>query len=297
MLIRQFGYLVALAREKHFGRAAAACNVSQPSLSAAIRQLEEELGVPIVERGHRYNGLTTEGEQILATAKRVLNETDTMRQTVSGLKKGLSGKLRIGVIPTALSMVKDLTTPFLMKYPSVTCEIFSKTSIEIQHGIDQFTLDAGITYLDNEPLQRVRGKVMHSQTFSLLTRADGALGDRSEISWLEASRQRLCLLTANMQNRRIIDGVFRTLGSTVTPVIETDSIFVLCAHAAVPGFASIVPSQILQSFAIPEHTVALKLVEPEVRRAIGLIIADRDPAAPLAQMIFQMTKARETTHR
>ena len=72
MVIKQFAYLVALAREKHFARAAKACNVSQPTLSGAIRQLEEEIGVPLVERGHRFTGLTAEGETILAHAKRIL---------------------------------------------------------------------------------------------------------------------------------------------------------------------------------------------------------------------------------
>ena len=79
LVIKQLAYLVALAREKHFGRAATACNVSQPTLSGAIRQLEDELGVPLVERGHRYTGLTAEGEMIVTQAKRILGEIDTMR--------------------------------------------------------------------------------------------------------------------------------------------------------------------------------------------------------------------------
>ena len=72
MIIRQLVYLDALAREKHFRRAAEACHVSQPTLSAAIVQLEEELGVLIVERGRRFQGLTREGEVVLAHARRGL---------------------------------------------------------------------------------------------------------------------------------------------------------------------------------------------------------------------------------
>jgi len=66
--IRQLQYLVALAREKHFTRAAQACHVTQPTLSGRIRQLEQELGVPIVERGQRFHGLTPEGERVLEWA-------------------------------------------------------------------------------------------------------------------------------------------------------------------------------------------------------------------------------------
>ena len=288
MLIRQLGYLVALARERHFGRAAAACNISQPSLSAAIRQLETELGVPIVERGHRFNGLTMEGEKILESAKRVINETETMRQALNGLRHGLSGKLRLGCIPTALSMVATVTERFNEAYPAVTFDIASLSSEEIQKGIDDFTLDAGITYLDNEPLNNVRAKAMHRQTFAVLTRKDGPLGARKQISWTEAAQLRLCLLRPNMQNRRIIDGVFRSLGCSPKPVVETNSILILGSHAAIPGIASIVPSQLLQSFTLPEGTVALKLVEPEVVRSIGLIIAEREPVAPLAGILFDL---------
>ena len=291
MLIRQFTYLVALAKERHFGRAAAACNISQPSLSAAIKQLEEELGVPIVERGHRYTGLTAEGKQILSSAKRVLHETEIMRQMLTGFRGGLGGKLRIGAIPTALTMVPDLTAEFSARYPAVTFEISSLTSEEIQQRIDDFTLDAGITYLDNEPLQRVIAKPMHQQTFRLLVRKDGHLGERSEISWQEAAELNLCLLTPNMQNRRIIDGVFRTIGCVPKAVVETNSILILGAHAAMQGFASIVPSQMVQSFAMPPDTIAINLIKPVISRSIGIIISDRQPSRPLAQILFDMTRA------
>ena len=72
MDIRQLQYFVALAREKHFTRAAQACHVSQPTLSGRIRQLEQELGVPIVERGHRFHGLTADGERVLKWAHAIL---------------------------------------------------------------------------------------------------------------------------------------------------------------------------------------------------------------------------------
>jgi DNA-binding transcriptional LysR family regulator len=288
MVIRQLVYLAALARERHFGRAAAACNISQPSLSAAIRQLEEELGVPIVERGHRFNGLTPEGEHVLASAKRILGESDNLRQTLASLRKGLSGKLRLGVIPTALMMVPDLTAPFLQRYPAVTFKITSMTSKEIQRGIDNFELDAGLTYLDNEPLGQVRKKPLHYQKFAVLARRDGPLGGRATISWSEASELKLCLLTPDMQNRRIIDDVFRTLGCRPIPVLETNSILNLCSHAALPGMASIVPSQLLHSAFLPEEVRSIALVMPEVQHTIGLIMADREPSSPLAQILFDI---------
>jgi len=98
MVLRQLEYLAALAREKHFGRAAEACHVSQPTLSAAIRLLEDDLGAPIVERGHRYVGLTPQGQVALDHAHRVLAEIENLRHELDEIDKGLTGRLRIGAI-------------------------------------------------------------------------------------------------------------------------------------------------------------------------------------------------------
>ncbi len=294
LVIKQLAYLVALAREKHFGRAATACNVSQPTLSGAIRQLEDELGVPLVERGHRYTGLTAEGEMIVTHAKRILGEIDTMQHTISDVRQGLSGRLRIGAIPTALPLVAQITGPFSERFPSVTLTVLSMTSTSIQEAIDNFDLDVGLTYLDNEPLEHVIAKPLYAETYVLLTRADSALAKRDEISWDEAASLNLCLLTPDMQNRRIIDGIFRSVGKAPQPVMETNSIFNLCSHAAISGWVSIVPSQLSGFFGMPNGLKALRLVNPSASRSVGLITADRQPQQPLARRLFALTEPMRT---
>src|SRR3984893_13447177 len=152
MIVRYLEYLVALARERHFARAAATCNVTQPTLSAGIKQLEEGLGVLIVERRQRFVGFTAEGERVLAWAHRVLADYVSLEQELSELRDGLEGRIRIGAVPVSLPAVALLTGPFAAKHPRTRFEVISQTSIEIQRGLDDFTIDAGITYLDNEPL-------------------------------------------------------------------------------------------------------------------------------------------------
>ena len=193
MVIKQLAYLVALAREEHFARAAKACNISQPTLSGAIRTLEDELGVPLVERGHRFTGFTAEGEMILEHAKRILAEIDTMGQSLSDVRQGLKGRLRLGAIPTALPLVAQITGPFSERYPAVTLTVLSMTSNAIQSAIDNFDIDVGITYLDNEPLERVISKPLYNETYVLLTREDSELAKRDEIGWREAADLNLCL--------------------------------------------------------------------------------------------------------
>jgi DNA-binding transcriptional LysR family regulator len=293
MVLRQLEYLVALAREKHFGRAAAACNISQPTLSAAIKQLEEELGAPIVERGHKFHGLTAQGRAALDHAHRILAEVDILRRSLREMDRGLTGRLRLGAIPTALPIVSHLTGPFHARFPNVSVTVLSQTSQEIQRGIDDFELDVGLTYLDNEPLENVLTKPIYFEEYVFLTPASGPYAQRRKISWREAAQARLCLLTPDMQNRRIIDGIFRSVDAQPKPSVETNSIFNLCSHASSGLWSSIVPRQLLQFFGIPRRTKAVELVEPSARRTIGLIMSDRQPSSPLARNLFAMERPED----
>src|SRR4051812_4526952 len=135
MDIRQLRYLVALARERHFARAADACGVAQPTLSAGLRHLEDELGVPVVERGNRFKGFTPEGERVLAWAQRILADCEALEQELVGSRKNLRGRLVIGVIPSALAMASRLTAAFLARQPGVAFRLLSHSSIEIQRGL------------------------------------------------------------------------------------------------------------------------------------------------------------------
>jgi DNA-binding transcriptional LysR family regulator len=102
LLFRQLEYFVALARERHFARAANACHVSQPALSEAIRKLEHELKVPLVLRGQSFEGLTPEGERLVLWARRILADRDALKEEVAALQTGLNGELRLGGDPGRL---------------------------------------------------------------------------------------------------------------------------------------------------------------------------------------------------
>jgi DNA-binding transcriptional LysR family regulator len=293
MVLRQLIYIAALAREEHFARAAKSCNVAQPTLSAAIRQLEEELGAPIVARGHRFNGFTPEGRTVLDYAKRIIAECEGLKQDLGTLKDGLIGRLRLGAIPTVLPAVSLITGAFHARYPLVTIAVLSRNSVEIQRGIDNFELEVGLTYLDNEPLERVRTKPLYREEYVLLAPAGGPFADRDQVSWTEAASVPLCLLTPDMQNRRIIDGIFRSIDRQPRPTLETNSIFNLCSSVSSGHWSSIMPKALLQVFGTPEGTRALRLVEPEAVRTIGMIIPDRDPPSPLAASMFAMAGTLE----
>lgn len=280
MFIRQLKYLSALARERHFARAAEACHVSQPTLSAGIRKLEEELGVALVLRGHRFEGLTAEGGRVLQWAQRMLRDYDGLRQDLSDIGEGLTGTLRIGAVPAALPSVTMLTEPFALRYPRVHIHIKAMTSLAIQRGLDDFEIDAGVTYLDNEPLSGVRASPLYRESYLLVGAGAEALGARETATWSQAASIPLCLLSADMQNRRIIDAALAEAGVAVSARIETDSFVGILAHLRSGRWASILPRAYLDLLGPTSGLSALPLIEPERSETVGLVTPDRDPAMP-----------------
>jgi DNA-binding transcriptional LysR family regulator len=121
MNIRHLRYFVALARERHHARAAAACHVTQPTLSEAIRHLERELAVPLIYReGQRFGGLTAEGERALDWARRILADQEALEQELAEMRVGLIGDLHFGVILAAMPATPWLTAAFGRSHPLVT---------------------------------------------------------------------------------------------------------------------------------------------------------------------------------
>jgi DNA-binding transcriptional LysR family regulator len=211
-MIDKLEFLLALAQERNFSKAAELCGVTQPTFSAGIKSLEDMLGVMLVQRTSRFIGFTAEGDRVLEWARGIVADTRAMRQEVTSLRKGLSGRLRIAAIPTALAMVSALTTPFRAKHPNVKFTILSRTSIEILSMLENLEVDAGLTYIDNEPLGRLRAVPLYIEQYRLLTSENSPLGERESVTWAEVSKIPLCLLTPDMQNRRIIDQLLNAAG-------------------------------------------------------------------------------------
>ncbi|WP_030949914.1 LysR family transcriptional regulator [Streptomyces sp. NRRL S-646] len=289
MQLRQLEYLVALARERHFVRAAAACYVSQPSLSAAIRRLEHELGVPIVRRGRRYEGLTPEGEVLLAWAHRILAEQDALRQELSALGDGLTGTLRLGVVPTALPASFLLTTPFCERHPRARVSIESLSSVDILHGLAEFELDVAMTYLDDD--SALRRLPLYEERYMLLTPIDGPRADVGTATWSQAATLPLCLLNSRMRNRRIIDECFAADGATAAPAIESDTVAGLYAHLPSGRWSSVISHAWLHMFGVPEGMRVVPLEGPAHGPRVGLVTGPHDPPSVLTAAL--LTVARE----
>jgi DNA-binding transcriptional LysR family regulator len=289
MDIRQLQYLAALAREKHFTRAATACNVTQPTLSGRIRQLEQELGVPIVERGQRYIGLTPEGDRVLKWAHLILDNWQSLQQELATIrsKKGeLAGRLVLGVIPSALPMVSVLTRAMEREHPRVEFTVLSQSSEEILRNLHEHGIDAGITYLDNEPVEGLMQHPLYVEHYCLFVSEISPYADKSSVTWTEAAQEPLCLLTPNMQNRRIVDRAFAVANAHPSPRLETNSIMNLLASVKSMGLASIMPEYFINVLGHLEGVKAIPLVEPTVEHKVGLVGLPREPLSPLVSALF-----------
>ncbi|MEX4006783.1 LysR family transcriptional regulator [Neoaquamicrobium sediminum] len=298
-MIDKLEFFIALARTRHFGKAAEELGITQPTLSAAVKQLEDQLGVMLVQRGSRFQGLTPEGEQVLAWARRITGDARTMKEEMRAARHGLSGRLRIAAIPTALAMTPLLTTPFRKKHPGVTFTILSRTSIEVLSLLGNFDIDAGITYLDNEPLGRVVSVPLYAERYQLITAAGTPLADRERVTWAEVAELPLCLLTPDMQNRRIIDQHLAEAGTGARPTLESNSMIVLFSHIRTGKWSSIMPLNLAETFGFSEPIRAIPIVEPDARHIVGLVAAKREPHTPLVAALLDeaMTLADDFAER
>lgn len=148
MNLRALNYLVALAEYKHFGRAAEACFVSQPTLSTQLKRLEEELGVQLVERNPRRVMLTPAGEQVVARAQDVLKQVDDIKEIARRTRDPEAGSLRLGIFPTLGPYLLPHVLPEIRaRFPRLELLLYELKTEQLLQRLRDGKLDAGILAL------------------------------------------------------------------------------------------------------------------------------------------------------
>ncbi len=281
-LLASLRYLAALDEHKHFGRAAAACHITQPALSNALRALEEEFGTAIVKRGRSFGGFTAEGERVLASAQRMLHERELLQQDLNSVAGKPQGILTIGAVPTAIPVAARFSAMLHLRHPGISPVVRSMSSAELENGLETLTLDMGLGYTDRlaRYSPRLRHVPQYTEHYFLVRKAGQAHSEHMQIgpkiTWAEAARLPLCLLTREMYNRTIVDKAFIEAGMPVKPVIETNSIITLALSVAVGDVCSVLPGALIGAVRGYRELEALPLVSPEVRTAIGFMIQGGD---------------------
>lgn len=273
-------YLVALSDHRHFGRAALACHVTQPALSNALRALEDGFGIPIIRRGRNFAGLTTEGERILVSARRILREHELLRQDLHSSADSPKGSLLIGAVPTAMPVAARFAGMLQERHPGITPTLRSMSSVELETGLETLAIDIGLGYTERLEKSRARLRVIsqYTERYFLLRRAlrcdSQTLKIGPPITWNKAAELPLCLLSSEMHNRTIIDRAFRKAGASPSPAIETNSILTLALSVVAGRVCSVMPGALVSAVKGHPELEALPLTNPRVEVPIAFMLHD-----------------------
>ena len=286
-MLDKLEFLIALDREKHFRRAADSCGVAQPTLSLGIQSLEEMLNVPLVKRSSRFQGFTPEGERVLVWARRMVGDAHAMRQEIFGLQHGIGSLIRLAAVPSAISIASTLTAPFQKRHPGSRFTVLARPSDALVHMLHHREIDAGITYLDNDPIRDAIKVPMYRERYYLLTTKDGPMGTAKKAGWSEVAQLPLCLLTRDLQYRRIIDNTMHGLNLNPLPLIETDTQSALVSHVQTGHWVSIVPRSMVDAMSLSNGLWAIPIVDPEISHTIGLVVSERFPIQQTIEFLIE----------
>lgn len=288
MNLASLRYLAALDEHRHFGRAAQACHITQPSLSNALRALETELGTPLVNRGRSYAGLTAEGERVLASARRMLREHALLLEELHSGAGAPSGTLRLGTVPTALPIAARFAAMVQARWPGIAPVVRSLSSQDLENGLQELSLDLGLGFL--ERLTRRAGAFetipQYGEHYFLVRRAPAAQASPrlgSAVGWKRAAALPLCLLTPEMHNRSIVDAAFAQAQVQVCPAMETDSILALWLSVLAGEVCSVLPGSLVAAALAQPGLQAQPLIRPTVVTPVGFMRFARSAPSRVVQ--------------
>jgi LysR family hydrogen peroxide-inducible transcriptional activator len=304
MNLQDLRYLVALAEHRHFGRAAEACNVSQPTLSSQIRKLEDDLGVTLLERTNKRVDLTPVGSQILIHAQGALAEARQMEAVARAARDPLVGPLKLGVIPTlAPYLMPMILKPLRQTYPGLAIELWEDQTRALIEGLRNHRLDAALLAtaadspeiteiaLFDEPLLAalpVDHRLAHAETVTeevlaseLLVLADGhCLSNQALAACGAKGGPARSALQNSMQAatlETLVNLVAAGYGATLIPALAADSLghrdIVLRPLAGRSSRTIRLASR--PGFPRPQ---ALRALERVVREAVGMALLRRTPS-------------------
>lgn len=246
MNINQLRYFYELAQHRHFARAAKACFITQPTLSASITTLEKSLGTELVVRNSQFVALTQAGEVVLRHAERMLLEQDSMRQELSLFSGELSGALRIGIVPQSSVDIMPLIKRFNTLYPNVTLRLSVLTHGTLLEQLDLHRTDIGLGF--DEPLTDGQRRSLDVQLrrpnpMAVLSPrpAAGGTANQGPLKLADLQPLPLILPSRTMQFRHHFEQAAARQQLSFKVVLETDSLFHL-VNAVSHGLGSAVVS-------------------------------------------------------
>ncbi len=170
--IKQLQYLIAVHQHQHFGRAAQACFIGQSTLSSAIQNLEETLGCQLIERENRSLMFTAIGEEVVERARKIIDDTISVKELTKSFKSPLQGKLTLGVIPTIASFIAaDIYQLCLSEFPSLELVLIEDTSDALLDKLEKGQIDVALLALPYNT-QKFHTHVLSQDPFNIVMHQD-----------------------------------------------------------------------------------------------------------------------------
>jgi LysR family hydrogen peroxide-inducible transcriptional activator len=192
--LKDLRYLVALAEQRHFGRAAARCFVSQPTLSAQLKKLEADLGVQLIERAPHNVSLTAAGEQIVARARRIIEASDEVVALAASQRDPLAGRLRVALLPTiGPYLLPHVMRPIRKALPRLELQLYEQQTAPLLQKLHAGELDLGILALPVE-LAGLEARELYREAFVVALPDKHPLAKRATLRAADLEGERLLLL-------------------------------------------------------------------------------------------------------
>jgi DNA-binding transcriptional LysR family regulator len=298
MISRKFEYLIALAKERHFARAAAICRVSQPALSAAIQQLEIELGVEIVKHGRRFEGFTQQGEIVLEWARKLAADCDRLHERLRERPDTFSGTLHVGALWSTVPLIKMFTLPFQKRFPNTNLKITGNDAFEIAQALEKSSsMDVVVTYIDSASHQYSHSHVLYTEEYELLIRRGTRFSGQKSVSWDALKQLPLCLFSPDNPLFGAEESEMLNSALNKTPHVITNNIWLLMDHVRTGNWASVLPRPVRSMVAGDQELEAIPLPKSGTPPSIGIAVPRREPASPLAQAFFEIATSEDVLRR
>jgi LysR family hydrogen peroxide-inducible transcriptional activator len=270
MTLTELRYIVAVAETRHFGQAAARCFVSQPSLSASVKNLEEELEVKLFERGKRGVFLTEAGEQIVAQARRALEEAERVKRVARQGRDPLKGVLRLGVIHTiAPYLLPDLVAALRRMAPDMPLDVEENMTATLDRMLRAGELDAVILALPYEA-PGIEVQPLYEEQFRVAAPAKHALAKKKSVAVEELDAGELLLLPVGHCFRDQVLDACNEFSRPPEPGRQGNSLETLRSMVASGLGVTVLPATALT----PRHSSALvrtvEFSDPRPVRRVGL---------------------------
>lgn len=275
LTLKHMRYFAALASHRHFGRAADACAISQPALSLQIKELETMLGRPLVERTARQVHLTTFGEDFLARVQEILVQVDDLEELVRSSNDALSGRLRLGIIPTvAPYLLPEIIKALGGRFPGLEVQPRETVTKSLVEGLLASRLDAAIVALPISEAS-LREFALFEEEFYLVRPSSDAGKPVPSPSKLQAMR--LLLLEEGHCFRDQALSFCEIMGKQPQHIMEGSSLSTLVQMVSAGIGATLIPQMALPFETRSADVSVFKFPAPVPSRTIGMIWRNTNP--------------------